>query len=72
MQKAVFAITIPHFFSPTLASMQFLHSMHPVHTLQRSNHTSSVQSLISCFNVLETLQINQHNFLIFNIQRTSN
>ncbi len=69
MQKAVFAITIPHFFSPTLASMQFLHSLH---TLQRSNHTSSVQSLISCFNVLETLQINQHNFLIFNIQRTSN
>jgi hypothetical protein len=54
MQKATFAITIPH-----IASHLYLHS------LQRPNHTSSNITL-SCFKVHETIQINQSNLLIFN------
>ena len=56
MQKAVFAITIPHFF-PHL----YLHSP------QKAYHESSIQSLILRFNVHGTFQINQSNFLISRI-----
>ncbi len=55
MQKAAFIITIPHLFS----------HIYP-HSLQRHNHTSSIQSLTSRFRVHETLQINQSNFGISN------
>ncbi len=51
MQKATFAVTIPH-----IASRLYLLS------LQRHNHTS----ITSRFCVHETLQINQSNILIFN------
>ncbi len=54
MQKAIFAITIPHFFSHLY-----------LHSLQKANHKSSIQSLISRFKVHETLQTNLTNFLIF-------
>ncbi len=52
MQKATFAITIPHITSRLY--------------LQKANQTSSIQSLISRFCVHETLQIDQSNFLISN------
>ncbi len=55
MQKATFAITVPCF-----CSHLYLQS------LQRHNHTSSIQSLISRFKIHETLQINQSNFGISN------
>ncbi len=54
MQKATFAITIPHFFPH-----QYLHS------LQKANQTS-ITSHILRFNVHETFQINPSSFLIFN------
>lgn len=56
VQKAAFTINIPH-----IISRSFLHSM------QKPNHTSSVQSLISRFCVQETLQIKSLKFLIFKI-----
>ncbi len=55
MQKATFAITIPHIISRLC-----------LHSLQRPNHKPSIQLLTSRFKVHETLQINQSNFLIFN------
>ncbi len=58
MQKATFASTFPH-----IVSSLYLQSLH---FLQRPNHKSSIQSLISRFCVHETLQINQSNSLIFN------
>ncbi len=54
MQKATFAITIPHFIS-----LLYLHS------LQKANQTS-ITSHILRFKGHETLQINQSNFLISN------
>ena len=54
MQKAVFAITIPHFFLPISAY------------ISKANHESSIQSITSCFCVYETLQINTSHFLICN------
>ncbi len=50
MQKATFAITIPHFFLPISAY------------ISEANHTS----ITSRFCVHGTFQINQSNFLIFN------
>ncbi len=58
MQKATFAITIPH-----IVSRLYLQSLH---SLQRPNHKSSIQSITSRFCVHGTLQINQSNFLISN------
>ncbi len=55
MQKATFAITIPHYISRLC-----------LYSLQRPNHKPSIQSLILRFNVHGTLQINQSNFLISN------
>ncbi len=52
MQKATLITSVPHIISRLY--------------LQKANHTSSIQSLISRFCVHETLQINQSNFLIFN------
>ena len=49
MQKAAFAITIPHFFLPISTY------------ISEANHTS----ITSRFCVHETLQINQLNFLVF-------
>ncbi len=66
MQKATSAITFPHIVSRLY--LQFLHSLlslHSLHTVQRPNHTSSIQSLTSRFKVHEMFQINQSNFLIF-------
>ncbi len=54
MQKATFAITIPHFFSP----ISVFNS--------EANLKSSIQSITSRFNVHGTLQINQSNFGISN------
>ncbi len=54
MQKATFAITIPHIASRLY--LQFLHSM------QKLNHTS----ITSRFCVHGTLKINQSNFGISN------
>ncbi len=54
MQKATFAITIPHFFLPISAY------------ISEANHESSIQSITSRFNVHGTLQINPSNFLISN------
>ncbi len=50
MQKATFAITVPHFFLPISAY------------ISEANHTS----IKSRFCVHETLQINQSNFLVSN------
>ncbi len=51
MQKATFAITIPHIISP-------------ISTFDsEANHKSSIQSLTLRFKVHETLQINQSNLL---------
>ncbi len=56
MQGAAFTISSSHFFSHLY-----------VHSLQKANHQSSIQSLVSRFNVgYETLQINQSNFPISN------
>ncbi len=60
MQKATFATTIPHFFLPISAYISEAH------------HESSIQSITPRSKIHGTLQINQYNFLIFNIQRTSN
>ncbi len=57
MQRAAFAITIPHFFSHI-----YLHSLL---YLQKLNHKSSIQSLTSRFKIHETLLIKQSNFLNF-------
>ncbi len=54
MQKATFAITIPH-----IASRLYLQSLH---SMQKLNHTS----ITSRFCVHGTFQINQSNSLIFN------
>ncbi len=54
MQKATFAITIPHFFLPISVY------------ISEANHESSIQSITPRFCVHETLQINQSNFLISN------
>ncbi len=67
MQKATFAITILHIASCLyLQSLHFLQFLHSMLSLQRHNHTSSIQSITSRFCVHGTLQINQSNFLIFN------
>jgi len=55
MQKATFAITIPHIISRLC-----------LYFLQNPNHKSSIQSLTLCFCVHETLQIDQSNFGISN------
>ncbi len=54
MQKAVFAITTPHFFLPTSAYSS------------EANHESSIQSITSRFCVHETFQIQQSSFFIYN------
>ncbi len=56
MQKAAFAITVPHIISRLC--------LLSLHTLQRPDHTSSIQSLISRSKVHGTLQINQSNFVL--------
>ena len=58
MQKATFAITIPH-----IASRLYLQSLH---FLQIPNHKLSIQSLTLRFCVHGTFQINTSHFLIFN------
>ncbi len=57
MQRATFAITFPH-----TTSHLYLQSLH---SLQRPNHKSSIQSLTSRFKIHETLLIKQSNFLNF-------
>jgi hypothetical protein len=54
MQKATFAITIPHFFLPKSAY------------ISEANQESSIQSTTSRFCVHETFQIQQSNFFIYN------
>ncbi len=53
MQKATFAIIIPHFFLPISTY------------ISQANHTS-ITSHILRFKGHETLQLNQSNFLILN------
>ncbi len=57
MQKATFAITVPHFFLPISAYISEAHRT----------------SIISRFKVHETLQINQSNFfiLLFKVYKES-
>ncbi len=60
MQKAVFAITIPHFFLPKSAY------------ISEADHESSIQLITPRSKVHGTIRITPSNLLIFNIQRTSN
>ena len=59
MRKATFTITLLH-----IALRLYLQSLH---FLQRPNHKSSIQSLISRFCVHGALQISPSNFLILNL-----